>query len=68
MKKKIHYELKVVRSLGEIPDFSTEDEERDWWAEHELSEELWNSLPDATAELDEIAPLPDEASRSKAKR
>ena len=59
------YELKVIHTLDEIPDFESEDEEREWWAEHEMSDELWNSLPDMTAELDEIAPLPDSAQRKR---
>jgi hypothetical protein len=50
---------KIIHSLEEIPDhFASEDEERDWWAEHEFSEELLNSLEDTTSELDIIAPLP----------
>ena len=53
------YDLKVIHSLDEIPNFESEDEEREWWAEHEMSDELWDSLPDLTWELDEIAPLPD---------
>ena len=52
------YDLEVIHSLDEIPDFKTEDEEREWWANHEMSDELWDSLPDMTAELDEILPLP----------
>ena len=53
------YELTVINSLDEIPHFKNEDEERDWWATHEFSDELWDSLPDASEELDEILPLPD---------
>lgn len=37
----------VVRSLSEIPRFASEDEERDWWATHDLADELWEP---ATAE------------------
>ena len=59
MKKKIKYELTVINSLDEIPQFENEDEERAWWATHEFSDELWDSLPDASDELDEILPLPD---------
>jgi hypothetical protein len=51
---------KVIYSLEDIPDhFESEDEEREWWADHEFSEELLNSMEDTTAELDKIAPLPD---------
>jgi hypothetical protein len=52
--------FKIIHSLNEIPaHFESEDEERDFWAEHELSDELWDSLPDATEELNRIAPLPE---------
>jgi hypothetical protein len=60
------YERIPIFSLDEIPDFATEDEERDWWAEHEFSEELLESLPDLTHELDEIAPLPESPKRRRA--
>lgn len=33
-------EREIVRSLEEIPEFTSEDEERDWWATHDLAEEL----------------------------
>jgi hypothetical protein len=49
----------VIKSLDEIPaHFESEDAEREWWASHDLSLEVWESLEDTTAELDEIAPLP----------
>ena len=55
--------FKIIYSVDEIPShFDSEDEERDFWAEHELSDELWDSLPDATRELDRIAALPDATS------
>jgi len=58
--------FKIIHSLDEIPThFASEDDERDFWAEHELSDELWDSLPDANEELDRIAPLPDGARRRK---
>ncbi len=60
--------LKIIHSLDEIPDFDSEDAERDWWAEHDLSKELYDSLPDMTAELDEIFPLPEKSRQAKAKR
>lgn len=45
----------LVRSLSEIPRFASEDEEREWWATHDLADELWEP---ATAEdvilLDEL--------------
>ena len=31
---------KIVRSLDEIPEFTSEDEERAWWATHDLAEAL----------------------------
>ncbi|HEY4685857.1 MAG TPA: hypothetical protein VII57_07410 [Dehalococcoidia bacterium] len=52
---------KIIHSLNEMPDFASEDEEREWWAQHELSDELYNSLEDVSAELDKIAPLPRKA-------
>ena len=39
------YDLIPIYSLDEIPAFSSEDEERDWWDTHEFSDELWDSLP-----------------------
>jgi hypothetical protein len=33
-------ERAIVRSLAEIPEFTSEDEERAWWATHDLAEEL----------------------------
>ena len=33
-------EREVVRSLEEIAEFASEDEERAWWATHDLAEEL----------------------------
>jgi hypothetical protein len=31
---------KIVYSLDEIPEFASEDEEREWWAAHDLAPEL----------------------------
>jgi hypothetical protein len=42
-------ERTVVRSLEEIPRFISEDEERDWWATHDLADELWE--PATTEDL-----------------
>jgi len=33
-------EREVVRSLEDIPEFASEEEERAWWATHDLAEEL----------------------------
>src|SRR5687768_7691731 len=53
------YELTVIRSLDEIPaTFLSEDDERDYWATHEFSDELWDSLPHDTTEFDRLVPLP----------
>ena len=38
-------EMTVIHSMDEVPDFASEAEEAAWWATHELSEELWRSLP-----------------------
>ena len=57
--KKPEQELIVINSLDEIPErFDSEDDEREWWATHDLSAELYGSLEDVTDELDEIAPVP----------
>jgi hypothetical protein len=69
MTKKTHKQLKIIRSLDEIPQhFESEDAEREFWASHEFSEELYDQMEDATAELDEIAPLPDNPRRSRIRR
>lgn len=44
MKYKKHPKLKIVHSLEEIPPFESEDDERDWWSEHDLSQKLYRSL------------------------
>jgi hypothetical protein len=31
---------KIVYSLDEIPEFVSEDDEREWWATHDLAPEL----------------------------
>jgi len=38
--KKKHTKRIVVHSLAEIPQFTSEDEERRWWAAHDLSDGL----------------------------
>ncbi len=30
----------IIYSLDEIPEFASEDEEREWWATHDLAPEL----------------------------
>jgi len=49
----------LVKTLNGIPRFASEDEERDWWATHDLANELWEP---ATAEdlalLDELRSTP----------
>lgn len=40
----------TVRSMDEIPAFASEDAEREWWATHDLSEELYDKLKDASDE------------------
>ena len=48
----------VINSASEISEhFESEDAEREWWANHDLSFELWESLTDTTSGLDEVAPL-----------
>jgi hypothetical protein len=48
MKYKKRPRMTIIHSLNEIPDFATEDEEREWWATHDLSPELYDSLPSET--------------------
>jgi hypothetical protein len=58
--------LIIVKSLKEIPSrFDSEDDEREWWATHELSTSLYDQLEDMTEELDRIAPLPEGPKSSK---
>lgn len=33
-------EREMVRSLKEVPEFESEEAERQWWATHDLAEEL----------------------------
>lgn len=47
MKKRKIPEPIIVKSYEDIPDFASEDEEREWWATHDLADELWE---DVTAE------------------
>ena len=35
----------VIHSVDEIPQFTSEKEENDFWGTHDFSEELWDSLP-----------------------
>jgi hypothetical protein len=52
-KKTTKYERIVINSLDEIPgSFESEDAEREYWATHEYSDEVWQSLEDVTDELD----------------
>ena len=37
--------MTILRSLDEVPAFATEAEEAVFWATHEFSDELWESLP-----------------------
>lgn len=34
----------TVKSVRDIPAFSSEDDERDWWAAHDLSDDLYDRL------------------------
>lgn len=48
--------IKIVKSLSEIPRFKTEDEEREYWETHSLSDTLWEVLydPKVEKEFDEM--------------
>jgi len=64
--KKSEQELVIIHSLDDIPErFDSEDDEREWWATHDLSADLYDSLPDVTHQLDDIAPLPEAPVRSR---
>jgi hypothetical protein len=39
-------ERTVVTSLADVPQFATEDEEREWWATHDLAPDLWEDVPE----------------------
>jgi len=60
--------LIVINSLDEVPDFATEDEEREFWWTHTLSPKLMNSLPTTTFEEDEALRLKELAESSTKKR
>jgi len=47
MKYKKRQNMTVVHSLDEIPTFESENEERDWWASHDLSDDLYEHLEKA---------------------
>jgi hypothetical protein len=34
----------TIKSVRDVPAFSSEDDERDWWAAHDLSEQLYDQL------------------------
>ena len=55
----------AIHSLSEIPTtFASEDEERDWWATHYLSDEVYEQLEDRTEFVRELIR---KASRAKRK-
>ena len=37
-------EREIVYSLADIPEFASEAEEREWWATHDLAEELGEDI------------------------
>ena len=49
MKKK-NEKIKTIHSLSEIPNFKSEDEEREFWETHDLSTKLWDELYDPKVE------------------
>jgi len=51
MNKKKFAKRKVVQSLAEIPQFASEDEEREWRATHEPAEELGKEVSAEQHEL-----------------
>lgn len=53
----------VIHSLDEIPHFADEEEERAFWDSHEMSPELWRSLPPAPDDM--LPPIRKEAAAPK---
>ena len=53
---KPEYELIVINSLDEIPDFESEHEEWEYWQTHEFSDELWDSLPIVKDDFTDLVP------------
>jgi hypothetical protein len=50
--------FQVIHSLEEIPtSFASEDDERDWWAEHELSREAWDQMMPTWQSIRHVSPL-----------
>jgi hypothetical protein len=49
---------KVIKSLAEIPDFDSEEEEQDFWDTHTLSLKLLDELPEPPPNM--IPPVRDE--------
>lgn len=56
--------MKIVRSLREIPVFASEDEEREWWATHDLAEGLYDQLQ--SSEAGEALSVPPEKRKNRA--
>lgn len=48
-KRQLEPPMQVVRSWDEVPDFKTEDEEAEFWATHDLGEEI----------LEQMGPIPE---------
>ena len=44
----------TIRSVRDIPQFGSEDEERDWWETHDLSEHLYDDLGEAPKAIDAV--------------
>lgn len=44
MQTKKQVKRTIVYSLEEIPEFASEDEEREWWATHDLAPELGDDV------------------------
>ena len=65
MTKIKHRAIIIIHSLDEVPAFGSEDEEREWWSTHELSEDMYASLLDRTSELDRVAPVPSVENKPK---
>jgi hypothetical protein len=44
MRPKKQPKRKIVSSFDEIPEFASEDEEREWWATHDLAPQLGENV------------------------
>jgi len=76
MPRKSRLAIKTVVRIEDIPKFKSEQEESDFWANHELSDEVWNQakplpegiLPPARPRTRPVAIRFDESTLGRLKR